>query len=83
MYYTIENNVRLTGIPTFGEQRSAGGDAETWDLDLSIRHLARITSEELDEMTGFNPMTEVHRTDEQQEEGCSGSRDVPSIFTSI
>ena len=29
LYYTIENGVRLSGMPAFGEEHSVGGDAET------------------------------------------------------
>ena len=68
LYYTIENGVRLSGMPAFGEEHSVGGDVETWHLVLFIRHLPQITSEELDEMKALNPKTEADRTEEQQEE---------------
>ena len=68
LYYTIENGVRLSGMPAFGEEHGVGGDAETWHLVLFIRHLPQITSEELDEMKGLNPKTEADREEEQQEE---------------
>ena len=68
LYYTIENGVRLTGMPAFGEEHSAGDDAETWHLVLFIRHLPQITSEELLEMKRLNPKTEAERAEEQQEE---------------
>jgi mono/diheme cytochrome c family protein len=29
LYYTIENGIRLSGMPAFGEEHSVGGDAET------------------------------------------------------
>jgi mono/diheme cytochrome c family protein len=68
LYYTIENGVRLTGMPAFGEERAVGGDAETWHLVLFIRRLPQITPEELDEMKRLNPKTEADRAEEQQEE---------------
>jgi mono/diheme cytochrome c family protein len=68
LYYTIENGVRLTGMPAFGEEHSVGGGADTWHLVLFIRHLPQITSEELDEMKGLNPKTEADRAEEQQEQ---------------
>jgi mono/diheme cytochrome c family protein len=68
LYYTIENGIRLSGMPAFGEEPAAGGDTETWDLVLFIRNLPQIKSEELDEMKGINPKTEADRTEEQQEE---------------
>src|SRR5579859_6910061 len=59
LYYTIENGIRLSGMPAFGEEHSVGDDAETWHLVLFIRHLPQITSEELDEMKDLNPKTEA------------------------
>jgi mono/diheme cytochrome c family protein len=75
LYYTIENGVRLSGMPAFGpaldsapEKDLGTGDAETWKLVLFIRHLPHITSEELEEMRKLNPKTEADRAEEQQEE---------------
>jgi len=75
LYYTIENGVRLSGMPAFGpafdsapEKDLGTGDAETWKLVLFIRHLPHITSEELEEMRRLNPKTEADRAEEQQEE---------------
>ncbi len=71
LYYTIENGVRLSGMPAFGpaSDRDLGtGDAETWKLVLFIRHLPQITSEEAEEMKKLNPKTEADRAEEQQEE---------------
>jgi mono/diheme cytochrome c family protein len=69
LYYTIENGVRLSGMPAFGPASGTGtSDAETWKLVLFIRHLPQITSEELDEMKKLNPKTEAERAEEQQEE---------------
>jgi mono/diheme cytochrome c family protein len=68
LYYTIENGIRLSGMPAFGEEHSAGDDAETWHLVLFIRHLPQITFQELDEMKGLNPKTEADRAEEQEEQ---------------
>jgi mono/diheme cytochrome c family protein len=69
LYYTIENGVRLSGMPAFGPASGTGtSDAETWKLVLFIRHLPQITSEELDETKKLNPKTEADRAEEQQEE---------------
>jgi mono/diheme cytochrome c family protein len=68
LYYTIENGIRLSGMPAFGDEHSVGGDAETWHLVLFIRHLPQITSQELDEMQVLNPKTEADRAEERQEE---------------
>jgi mono/diheme cytochrome c family protein len=57
LYYTIENGVRLSGMPAFGEEHTA---AQTWRLVLFIRHLPQITAGELNEMKGLNPKTQAH-----------------------
>jgi len=55
LYYTIDNGVRLSGMPAFSEAHTA---AQTWRLVLFIRHLPQITPEELNEMKGLNPKRE-------------------------
>ncbi len=67
LYYTIENGVRLSGMPAFGEQANPS-DISTWHLVLFIRHLPHVTSAELDEMERLNPKTEKEREEELEEE---------------
>ena len=54
LFAVIENGVRLTGMPAFGS-----GTAESaygsWSLVHFIRHLPKITGEELAEMEKLNP----------------------------
>lgn len=50
LYYTIENGIRLSGMPAFGEEHAKAGDMETWNLVLFIRHLPNQTAEELQQM---------------------------------
>jgi mono/diheme cytochrome c family protein len=68
LYYTIENGVRLSGMPAFGEEHSVGGDADTWKLVLFIRRVPKLTADELQQMTKLNPKTEQERQEEKQEE---------------
>lgn len=68
LYYTIENGVRLSGMPAFGDWHAAGGDAGTWHLVLFIRHLPNLTAEELNQMEQLNPKTEEERREEKEEE---------------
>ena len=68
LYYTIENGVRLSGMPAFGEEHVAGGDADTWKLVLFLRHLPSLTADELQRMTQLNPKTDEERQEEEQEE---------------
>ena len=67
LYYTIENGIRLSGMPAFGEEHIAGGDTDTWKLVLFIRHLPSLTADELKQMEQMNPKTEADRAEEQQE----------------
>jgi mono/diheme cytochrome c family protein len=68
LYYTIENGVRLSGMPAFGEEHAVGEDADTWKLVLFIRHLANLTADELKRMERLNPKTEEERQEEEQEQ---------------
>jgi mono/diheme cytochrome c family protein len=84
LYYTIENGVRLSGMPAFGS--SAGknqgtNDAETWKLVLFIRHLPQITSEELAAMKKLNPKSVGDRAEEEQEEDFLNGGETPTSAT--
>jgi mono/diheme cytochrome c family protein len=57
LYYTIENGVRLSGMPAFSGTHTV---PQTWRLVLFIRHLPQITPEELDEMKGLDPKSEAN-----------------------
>jgi mono/diheme cytochrome c family protein len=57
LYYTINNGVRLSGMPAFSEAHTA---AQTWRLVLFIRHLPQLTPDELNEMKRLNPMREAN-----------------------
>lgn len=64
IFFIIGNGVRLTGMPAWGAA-GADDDAETWELVHFIRHLPRITPEELAEMEELNPKS---RRDLEEEE---------------
>jgi mono/diheme cytochrome c family protein len=57
LYYTIDNGVRLSGMPAFSEAHTT---AQTWRLVLFIRRLPHITSEELNQMKELNPKPEAN-----------------------
>jgi mono/diheme cytochrome c family protein len=65
LYYIIQNGVRLTGMPAWGEP--VEDDAGTWGLVAFIRHLPRITAQEEAEMKKLNPRS-VHELREQEVE---------------
>jgi mono/diheme cytochrome c family protein len=60
LYYTIDNGVRLSGMPAFSEIHTP---EKTWRLILFIRHLPQITPEELNEMKGLNRKVQANFAD--------------------
>ena len=68
LYYTIENGIRLSGMPAFGEEHAKAVDMETWNMVLFIRHLPNQTAEELQQMEQLNPKTEKERQEEDEEQ---------------
>jgi mono/diheme cytochrome c family protein len=67
LYYAIENGIRLSGMPAFGESERTN-DEDTWHLVLFIRHLPALSTEELAKMAELNPKTEAEREEEKQEQ---------------
>jgi mono/diheme cytochrome c family protein len=65
IFYIIKNGVRLTGMPAWGDD-SPESDRASWELVHFIRHLPRITPEELKEMTDLNPVS-PHEAREREE----------------
>jgi hypothetical protein len=54
LYYIVRNGIRFTGMPAFGDP-DTDPDEDTWGLVHFIRHLPRITPEELQQMADMNP----------------------------
>ena len=54
LFSIIENGVRLTGMPGFGAGTAASAHG-SWGLVHFIRHLPKLTPEELAEMQKLNP----------------------------
>jgi len=65
IFSIIENGVRLTGMPAWGED-GAHDRTESWELVHFIRHLPEITTEELEEMKSLNPMSRREFEEEQR-----------------
>ena len=53
LFYIIENGVRLTGMPAWGGEH--GGGESSWKLVDFIRHLPKLTPDELKDMQRLNP----------------------------
>ena len=67
IYHTIQNGVRLTGMPAFGET-SRSDDMSTWQLVHFIRHLPRLTPEEEAQMKELNPKSPMELKEKQDED---------------
>lgn len=65
LYYIIQNGIRFTGMPAFGEEGTAH-DEDSWGLVHFIRRLPSLTPEELQRMTEMNPKSPIEIR--QQEE---------------
>jgi mono/diheme cytochrome c family protein len=57
LYYTIQNGVRLSGMPAFSDVHTP---AKAWRLVLFIRHLPQVTAVELSEMKSLNPKRQAN-----------------------
>ncbi len=66
LYYIIENGVRFTGMPAFGDGTGGTMNNESWDLVAFIRHLPSLTAEELAEMKKMNPRSPMDLAREEE-----------------
>lgn len=77
LFATIENGIRLTGMPGWGN-----GTAESaygsWTLVHLIRHLPKISPEELAEMESLNPKSRAEFEEEQEMQNFLGGEDAPA-----
>jgi mono/diheme cytochrome c family protein len=77
LFYIIHNGIRLTGMPAWGDG-SPEDDQESWKLVHFIRHLPKISQEELAEMKTLNPKSPHELEEEQEEQKFLHGEDSPS-----
>lgn len=78
LFAIIENGVRLTGMPAWGTGTPAGAE-QSWKLVHFIRHLSRITAEELAEMEHLNPKSrKEYEEEEETRRFLDGGEDAPA-----
>ena len=65
LFATIENGIRLTGMPAWGDGTAESAHG-SWELVHFIRHLPKITPEELAEMESLNPKSRDEFEEEDQ-----------------
>jgi mono/diheme cytochrome c family protein len=66
LYYIMENGIRFTGMPGFGEEPDNIEDTETWDLVHFIRHLPDMTDDEVAQMKKMNPKSPMELEKEER-----------------
>ena len=77
LFSIITNGVRLTGMPAFGTG-SPDEAEDTWHLVHFIRHLVRITDDELERMKAMNPISpEELRQQIEEEKFLKGETPAP------
>lgn len=64
LFYVIHFGVRFTGMPAWG-QGDPEKDTGSWALVHFIRHLPKITPEEISQMKGLNPKTAQERAEQE------------------
>jgi len=78
LFSIIRNGVRLTGMPAWGDP-AGHDDADNWKLVHFIRHLPRLTPEEVAEMEKLNPKSPDEWQEMQSEAAfLAGSNESPA-----
>ena len=77
LFSIIENGVRLTGMPGFGDG-TAESAAGSWTLVHFIRHLPKLTAEEIAEMEKLNPKTPEEWQEMQEDSAFLAGADAPA-----
>jgi mono/diheme cytochrome c family protein len=78
LFWIIENGIRFTGMPAWSSDTKEGETA-SWHLVHFIRHLPKLTPEELEEMESLNPKSPAEiRQQIAEEEFLKGRGDKPS-----
>jgi mono/diheme cytochrome c family protein len=78
LFSIIENGIRLTGMPAWGNG-TPEGERESWALVHFVRRLPKITGEEIERMEALNPKTPAQfREDEEARQFLEGGSAKPS-----
>src|SRR5262245_27997078 len=77
LFYIIHNGIRLTGMPAWGDNPPEE-DQDSWKLVHFIRHLPKISQEEVEEMKKLNPKSPQEMEEEEEEQRFLQGEDTPS-----
>ena len=80
LFYIIENGVRLTGMPGWSTG-TKDGETSSWHLVHFIRHLPKLTDEELAQMEDLNPRTPAELKQREEERKFLQGGDAPPPVT--
>jgi len=64
IFYVIHYGVAFTGMPAWGDGQPEK-DTESWKLVHFIRHLPKVTPDEIAQMKKLNPMTAQEREEQE------------------
>jgi len=78
IYYIIENGIRFTGMPGFGEEPGSLQNEETWHLVHFIRHIPSMTDDEVAELKKMNPKSPAELAKEEKIRKFLQGEDSPS-----
>jgi hypothetical protein len=79
IYWVIHNGIRFTGMPAFGEDKPGTPDEDSWKLVHFVRHLPKITEEELQSMKKLNPKSPADIEEEELMRRFLAGEDIPAI----
>jgi len=82
LFYIIENGVRFTGMPAWSAG-TAASETSSWHLVQFIRHLPKVTPDELTRMKELNPRSpeEIRQADEEEQFLRGGRPPAPTPST--
>jgi len=75
LFYIIHYGIRFTGMPAWGKG-DPDKDEDSWKLVHFIRHLPKVTPQEIAEMKKYNPMTKQKRKEQEALERFLAGEDV-------
>ena len=78
IYYIIENGVRYTGMPAFGESSDNATDEDTWKLVIFIRRIPKMTAEEVAQVDKLTPKSPTELRQEEDIQNFLQGGDVPA-----
>lgn len=66
LYFIIHNGIRMSGMPAWGSD--SGEDHDSWALVHFIRHLPKLTPNEIEDMKHYNPGSAAEMQEQKEEE---------------